>query len=272
VARGGACGPTIPSSTASSSPTTRIRRRGRARRSPSRSGLARLRAIDVAGKCDFAPGTTPASTSIRSTTTPSSAPRRSPRHPTAPDWVLQLDTDEVIADLAEFRLMPRGGRRARRHRARVPVALPLHPHAVGPVPRDVVATLGDHRQLPRPGRRRGGHRPAPCPPGRHQPVPGGISRRTTPTRGIRRTRSCSASSGLGPGSCTTYWVRSEEHMRRKAGWSGHADTYSEPARCEPGGGARGIRCSPPSPRRSSRWTPVPPDHAAGERRYWVGES
>ena len=27
-----------------------------------------------------------------------------------------------------------------------------------------------------------------------------------------------------------YWVRSEEHMRRKAGWSGHSDTYSEPRR------------------------------------------
>ena len=87
------------------------------------------------------------------------------------------------------RLLPRGGRPARRHRVGVPPALPLRPHPSRRLPRDVVPVLGHDRQLPRSGRGRRRHPAEARQAGGHQPVPGGLlAAQHRPAASARRHR------------------------------------------------------------------------------------
>jgi hypothetical protein len=234
--------------------------------------LARLRAIDVAGKCDFRPGHY----------------ARLDEHPLdndtfqraealaaasdGADWVLQLDTDEVIADLAEFvscleEADERGATgleypsRYLYTRTRSGRFLEMSSRrwgTIGNYPGPVAVVAGT---VPRHARQ------ADISPFRVDFAANNTDPRHPSDAIVQRVIRPRA------GILHYYWVRSEEHMRRKAGWSGHADTYSEPARM------RAWRWRTRHPLLTTLTAPFQPmdnrfrlTTLPASRRYWVGES
>jgi len=191
--------------------------------------LRRIRAIDVDGKCDFRPGHY----------------ARLERHPLENetfqrgealavasegcDWVLQLDTDEVVPDLGEFlSCLEEADRRgaggleypsrylyARTRSGRFLETSSRFWGAIGNYPGPVAVVAGT-----RPVHAR----QADISPFRVDFSPNNTSPRHPSDAIVQRVIAPEA------GILHYYWVRSEEIMRRKTGWSGHADTYSEPAR------------------------------------------
>lgn len=191
--------------------------------------LDRIRAIDVDGKCDFRPGhyARPDHEPLDNDTF-----QRSEALAAASDgcdWVLQLDTDEVILDLGEFvscleEADLRGATaleypsRYLYTRTRTGRFLEMSSRTWGtignyPGPVAVVAgTVPRHARQADVSAFRVDFAPNNTDP-RH-PSDATVNRVISPESGILHY----------------WWVRSDEHMRRKAGWSGHADTYSEPKR------------------------------------------
>lgn len=191
--------------------------------------LQRIRAIDRDGKCDFRPGNF--CNLDRPPLDNDSHQRGVALAQATPgaDWVLQLDTDEVALDAAELHSAIMEADR----RGAVGVEYPsryLYTRAAG----------GAFLEFARPGWRTMANYPGPVAvragtPLRHaRQIDGGLYRvdlaanNTDPRhpadavvhRAVRRDQAI----------LHYYWVRSEDSMRRKAGWSGHADTYSEPRR------------------------------------------
>ena len=191
--------------------------------------LRRIRAIDVEGKCDFRPGHY-------------SSPDRHPLDndtfqrgealaaaSDGSDWVLQLDTDEVIPDLGEFvscleEADVRGATgmeyplRYLYARTRRGAFLEMSSRFWG--------TIGNY---PGPVAVVAGTRPRHARQADISPFRVDFSPHNTDPRHPRDAivhRVIPPEAGI----LHYYWVRSEEHMRRKAGWSGHSDTYSEPRR------------------------------------------
>ena len=171
--------------------------------------------------------TTPAG--HRSTTTPNSAEWRRRRHRLELTRVLQLDTDEVILDPHELLLAVVDADA----RGAVGVEYPS---------RYLYCRAEDGRFLEfvRPGWRVMANYPGPIAiragsrPRHARQIDGGLYRvdfapnNTDPRHEFDATvhRVISPDQGI----VHYYWVRSEEYLRRKMGWSGHADTYSEPRR------------------------------------------
>ena len=234
--------------------------------------LRRIRAIDTEGKCDFRPGhysrldvhPLENDTFQRGEALAAASP--------GSDWVLQLDTDEVIPDLGEFvscveeaHLRGAGGLEypsrylyARSGRGTfLEMSSPFW-RTIGNYPGPVAVVAGTrprHARQSDVGLFRVDFSPHNTDP-RH-PRDAVVNRVIDRKAGILHY----------------YWVRSEENMRRKAGWSGHADTYSEPKRLH----AWRWRMRHPLLTTLSapfqpidnrfRLTTLPPD-----RRTWRGES
>jgi hypothetical protein len=238
---------------------------------PVEACLERIRALDTDGKCDFRPGryAHPDRAPIDNDTFQRAEALAAASEDC--DWVLQLDTDEVILDSGEFvscleeadlrgatgleypmrylYTRTRSGRFLEMSSRRWgtianypgPVAV-----AAGTVPRharqadvdlfrvDFAANNTDPRH----------------------PSDAVVHRVIRPDSGILHY----------------WWVRSDEHLRRKAGWSGHADTYSQPKRLRDWQWRRRhpllAALSAPFQPMDNRFriTQLP-----AERRYWVGE-
>ena len=189
--------------------------------------LSRIRSLDTAGKCEFIPGHF----------------ARSGHHPLdndtfqrqcalreaseGADWVIQLDTDEVLMDPDEFsRSLCEAERRAasameypsrwiynrvgaRRFLERSTRWWRVSASYPGPVAIRAGSTLRHCRQSDAP-LYRVDFRPH--------------STDMAHPRDALVHRVVPVSSGI----LHYSWVRDDEFMRRKAGWSGHSDTYSDP--------------------------------------------
>lgn len=234
--------------------------------------LRRLRAIDVEGKCDYRPG---------HFARPDHEPLENDTHQRTValgqasegcDWVIQLDTDEVLQDPDTFRscLAEAAGRGAtgleypsRYLYARTPHGKFLEMSSrwwgtMGNYPGPVAVVAGT---TPRHARQaevdlfRVDFSPHNTDP-RH-PFDAVVHRAVSPDAGILHY----------------YWVRSEENMVRKTRWSGHADTYSQPKRLHDWQWRMKhplltVLSAPFQPVDNRfRLTRLP-----AERRYWVGES
>ncbi|MFZ0531530.1 MAG: hypothetical protein WAL91_13450, partial [Propionicimonas sp.] len=196
---------------------------------PTAECLDRIRAIDTAGKCDYRPGNfhNPGRPPLDNDT----EQRRvaAAQASAGADWVLQLDTDEVILDPHELLLAVVDADA----RGAVGVEYPS---------RYLYCRAEDGRFLEfvRPGWRVMANYPGPIAiragsrPRHARQIDGGLYRvdfapnNTDPRHEFDATvhRVISPDQGI----VHYYWVRSEEYLRRKMGWSGHADTYSEPRR------------------------------------------
>lgn len=233
--------------------------------------LARIRAIDTHGKCDYRPGHF---SRLEHQPMENDTHQRSLALAAASegcDWVLQLDTDEVIQDPAEFLdcLAEADSRGAsgleypsRYLYARtsggnfLEMSSPLW-GLMGNYPGPVAVAAGTR---PRHARQAdvdlfrvdfSSHNTDP----RH-PFDAIVHRVIRPEAGILHY----------------YWVRSEEYMLRKTRWSGHADTYSEPKRI------RDWRWRMRHPVLTTLSAPFQPVdnrfrlvRLPEQRRYWVGE-
>ena len=186
--------------------------------------LRRIRAIDVEGKCDFRPGhySSPDGHPLDNDTFQRGEALAAAS--VGSDWVLQLDTDEVIPDLGEFvscleEADVRGATgleyplRYLYARTRRGAFLEMSSRFWG--------TIGNY-----PGRSPSWPAPGRGTPGADiSPFRVDFSPHNTDPRHPRDAivhRVIPPEAGI----LHYYWVRSEEHMRRKAGWSGHADTYA----------------------------------------------
>lgn len=189
--------------------------------------LERIRAIDLEGKCDYRPGNF---CHLERSPLDNDTQQRGVALAQASkgaDWVLQLDTDEVVLDKAELHAAILEADR----RGAAGVEYPsryLYTRAAN----------GVFLEFARPGWRVMANYPGPIAvragtPLRHaRQIDGGLYRadfaanNTDPRhpfdavvhRVIERDQAI----------LHYYWVRSEEDMLRKTGWSGHTDTYSEP--------------------------------------------
>ncbi len=191
--------------------------------------LQRIRAIDRDGKCDYRPGDF-----CHLGQAPLDNETQQRREALAQasggaDWVMQLDTDEVALDPAELLGATIDADRMGAMGLEYPSRY-LYARSAG----------GSFLEFTRPGWRVMGNYPGPVAvrAGAHlkhaRQVDGGLYRvdfavsNTDPRhpfdavvhRVIARDQAI----------LHYYWVRSDEFMRRKAGWSGHSDTYSEPRR------------------------------------------
>lgn len=191
--------------------------------------LRRIRAIDVDGKCDFRPGHY---ARLDAQPLDNDTFQRSEALAAASDgadWVLQLDTDEVVPDLGEFlSCLEEADRRgatgleypsrylyARTRSDRFLEMSSRFWGTIGNYPGPVAVVAGT---VPRHARQ------ADISPFRVDFSPNNTDPRHPSDAIVQRVIRRDA------GILHYYWVRSEENMRRKAGWSGHADTYSEPKR------------------------------------------
>lgn len=234
--------------------------------------LDRLRAIDVDGKCDFRPGHfarldhAPLDNDTHQRATALS------QASTGCDWVIQLDTDEVLQDPGEFRscLQEADDRAAtglefpsRYLYARTPRGqfLEMSSRLWGPVgnyPGPVAVASGT---VPRHARQ------ADVDLFRVDFSPHNTDPRHRFDTVVHRTV------GLDAGILHYYWVRSEENMVRKTRWSGHADTYSQPERI------RKWRWRIQHPLMTVMSAPLQPidnrfrlTRLPADRSYWAGES
>ncbi|WOP17213.1 hypothetical protein [Raineyella sp. LH-20] len=234
--------------------------------------LARLKAIDVDGKCDYRPGHF---ARLEHEPLDNDTHQRTIALGQASegcDWVIQLDTDEVLQAPDEFRsclaeAADRGAggleypSRYLYARTRGGDFLEMSSRCWGtianyPGPVAVVAgTTPRHARQADVDLFRVDFSPHNTDP-RH-PFDAVVHRTVPRDAGILHY----------------YWVRSEEYMHRKARWSGHADTYSEPRRM------RAWRRRMKHPLLTALSAPFQPldnrfriTRLPADRRYWVGES
>lgn len=191
--------------------------------------LARIKAIDTQGKCDYRPGNF---ARLDHHPLENDTHQRSVAIEAASegcDWVLQLDTDEVVPVPAEFLSCLEEAD----SRGATGLEYPS---------RYLYARTSNGDFLEMSSRRWGviGNYPGPV------AVAAGTRLRHARQADVNLFRVDFSSHSTDPrhpwdaivhrvvkpeaGILHYYWVRSEEDMLRKAGWSGHADTYSEPKR------------------------------------------
>lgn len=236
---------------------------------PVDEALAHLRSIDVDGKCVFAPGdySRPGEFALDTETAQRQAVLDQASE--GADWVLQLDTDEVIGDRSTFLSCLAETEAAGMHGLEYPARYlytrlrrgfflehctrmwGIEGNYPGPVAVRAGTTLAHIRQAHVPLFRVDfkAHNTDPAHPR------DAIVHRIVPlSSGIRHYS----------------WVRSVEYMHRKAGWSGHADTYTRNFQSwiwrsrHP---LMAVACSPVrGANRRFRFVWLPP-----EQRHWRGE-
>ena len=233
--------------------------------------LRRVKSIDRAGKCDFRPGkfAQPDRPPLDNDT----AQRRVAHSQAADgaDWVVQIDTDEVLLDAGEFL--------ASVHEADSHGADGLEYPARFLYTR---SPSGVFLEYARPGWRMLTNYPGPvaarsnAQPRHARQIDGSLYRvdiapnNTDP----RHPYNALVHRVISPDQAILHysWVRSEDYMMRKVGWSGHAGTYSEPRQLK---AWRRITRHPilsaacPQSGANREWfrlTTLPPD-----RTHWRGE-
>ena len=189
--------------------------------------LQRIRSIDSAGKCDFRPGqfANPNRQSLDNDTA-----QRQVAHAQAADgadWIVQIDTDEVLLDGAELL--------ASIHEADARGADGVEYPARFLYTR---SASGHFLEFASPGWRLLTNYPGPVAvrstarPRHARQIDGSLYRvdispnNTDP----RHHYDALVHRVIRPDQAILHysWVRSDDYMKRKAGWSGHTDTYSEP--------------------------------------------
>lgn len=187
--------------------------------------LSRLRAIDRQGKLDFRPGTFfhPEHTALENDTAQRQTALDQASH--GADWVIQLDTDEVLLDPGAL-LGAIGEAESRGCAAVEYPARYLYSRS----------RSGWMLESARPlWRRRAGY------PGPIVVRPGAtlVHCRQTPLPALRVDLSATNTDPAHPADAIVHrvirpeqailhysWVRDDEYMTRKAAWSGHSDTYT----------------------------------------------
>lgn len=196
---------------------------------PTQECIARIRSVDTHGKCEYHPGRF--YNQERPPLDNETEQRRVALEQASAgaDWVLQLDTDEVLLDPGELV----SAIEEADERGAAGIEYPsryLYTRAGN----------GDFLEFVRPGWRVMANYPAPIAVRagaslRHaRQIEGGLFRLDFAPNSTdpRHPFDAVVHRVISPGQAILhyYWVRSEDYMRRKVGWSGHADTYSEPRR------------------------------------------
>ncbi len=187
--------------------------------------LERLRAIDVEGKLDFRPGdfARPGRSAIESETHQRQVALD--QASVAADWVLQLDTDEVVTDPAELRAALEEADRRGAGAVEFPARF-LYARGRDGRFLEAARSLWRRRSaFPGPIAVRAGttlvhNRQAAAPLYRLDVSPRNADPSHPPDAIVHRTI-------RGDQAILHYsWIRSDDYMVRKAAWSGHSDTYT----------------------------------------------